>query len=121
MKIVRRIHYFMLLATLILNCCSTYSQSANSNAVPKDGMPIIEVVTNANDSVYPPGQTLELRIYDSGLVEFDFFPLQAEQLGKPYKAELKKSKISDEDLQQLIKLLKEVEVENVKNRYEPTQ
>jgi hypothetical protein len=105
---------------LALGCDSVHSVSGTGET--KEKKMLLEVMNEATETIYPPGKTLTLRVFNNAEVEFDYYlPYTPERVGIPFSSEIRKTTITKEQLATIESLLKEIYSENPKTRYTPTQ
>lgn len=103
---------------------ATSCQSPNTgNRIPTlEKEKLLEVKIQAFGPIYPPGETLVLRVFNNSEVEFDYYPpYTPKSVGKPFQSTLKSSTISAERLVEFRKALVKLESENSKDVYDPTK
>lgn len=110
------------LSLLLLVGCATGSNGAGGASDSNGRSVLLEVSTEASQTVYPPGRTLDLRLYESGEAEFDFYtrrdPMQP---GAPFKAELRRVRLDAEEIERLRQLLADPRLSAARAEYGPTK
>lgn len=83
---------------------------------------LLEIETDASETVYPLGKTLDLRVYGNRQVEFDFYlPNTPDRVGLPFTSERRKTKLSQEDFDNLKTLLDKSDLVNANSYYAPSR
>jgi hypothetical protein len=119
------LYYNLNIIVLILFFGGGCSLFNNANAEPKSlylRKVILEINSNASDSSFPQGQTLDIRLYDNMAVEFDFYlPNTPERVGMKFTKETKVDKLSQANFDKIISLINESSLLNAKSYYEPVR
>ncbi|MEP6849078.1 MAG: hypothetical protein ABI999_09495 [Acidobacteriota bacterium] len=98
------------------------SSSRYTNATNGDERLLLEVVSESEGPVYPPGKTLTLRLYSDAAIEFDFFPQYGPDLaGVPFRTELKRSAITGEQFDAFLTIFDKMRFDEPKTMYTPTR
>jgi hypothetical protein len=111
---------------LALTCCNQSSPAAfqerDGIANPAARQALLEVSTAASSTVYPPGETLDLRLYENGEAEFDYYlPPNPNRVGEPFKPVRRHAKLSAEEVGRIKTLLAGPDLSSAKAEYLPTQ
>ena len=95
-------------------------ESENPENEQPDAPPILEIIEDAKGMSAVTGKTLFFNLYDNGIIEFEYAD-EKKTAGNSNKAEeintLKRAKISREELQKFIDLLKSEDFQNAKSDY----
>lgn len=119
-------HFFKMIFLILLfllngNCSIFQVNKYTDNTLPVKKGVILEVITEAGETSYPPGQVLDLKLYDNKEVEFDFYkPDTPDRIGIQFSSERKQSTISQEDFNEIKSLLNNSDLLNAKNYYAPS-
>lgn len=118
MNILRDFFTFLLFYCLAISTsgCATASKLAPNN----DDL-LLEMITDASDSVYPPGKSLDLRVYESGKTEFDNYSPDELHKVEPATPQLKQTTINSEQLSAIRAVLNKLNSGNPKSTYPPTE
>lgn len=124
---LRSVHmrrYFVFVGLLVASCSINGANDNNAHSVQRKASPerrlavILEVWTEAKYVVYPPGKILNLRVYDSGKAEFDYYPDQNEK--KPFFTERRQFLLERTEITEIIRSIEDTSVNTWKDIYEPT-
>jgi hypothetical protein len=100
------------------SCQNIKSPSNNSGLVNQSDDIVLEVYTESKYNVYPPGKVLNLRIYVSGKVEYDYYLSQ--EARKPFTLFRKEVQLSVDELAKVKELLNDSTLMKAKEMYSPT-
>src|SRR5918911_3332038 len=113
----------VILFDLSLVSCSqseVISKQENHATAPASQKSLLEVSTEASNTVYPPGETLDLRLYETGEVEYDYYPPpNPSRVGEPFRAVRKRTKLSTEEVEHIQDILNKPDLSNAKAEYPP--
>ena len=87
---------------------------------PQNNEFLLEVITEASETMAPPGRSLDMLVHENGVVEFDYFPikdLSGSEFPAPKRLE---TVLLPEELAELRSALKSLEVESPDSVYAPT-
>jgi len=102
------------------NCVSFQNDNSARQIIMPEKKVLLEIATISTETSYPHGEVLDIRLYNTKEVEFDFYPPHTpERLGMKFTIEKKKTKLSQEDFDKLTSLLRESDLLNAKDRYDP--
>lgn len=107
--------YFTVLGLSLTISCKNASRTEDL----KPGIVLLEVTTEGSSTVYPPGKTLDIRVYETGLVEFDFYPLPGPDV--EFFVEKKAAYIEQPKVAELKRLLSNLAYDAPKEQYGPTK
>ena len=97
-------------------------ETENTENEQPDAPPILEITQDAKGLFDVTGKTLFFNLYDNGIIEFEYVDEQKKTPGKTNKAEetntLERAKISQEELQKFLDLLKTEDFQNTKSEYQ---
>lgn len=108
--------YLLVLSTVVGLTCAWPQKTKNVSSVV-----LLEIYTNASDSIYPPGRTLDLQVFDDGRAVFDDYSLTDATKQNGEQPRRMETRIKDEDLRLIRRLVAELEIESPKSSYTPTQ
>ena len=102
------------------NCVSFQNDNSARQIIMPEKKVLLEIATISTETSYPHGEVLDIRLYNTKEVEFDFYPPHTpERLGMKFTIEKKKTKLSQEDFDKLTSLLRESDLLNAKDQYDP--
>lgn len=121
----------VLLFSVLFAACSKIEQFTNvtqqkieseslENEQP-DALPVLEITEDAAGAFKITGKTLLLKLYENGVIEFEYVDEKKLESGKFYKAEevnaLKRVKISAEELKKFTDLINSEDFQKLKSEY----
>jgi len=97
--------------------CHASSESKTSSANHSENV-ILEIYTESKYDVYPPGKVLNLKLYDSGRAEYDYYPSQEKRV--EYYLKRKEVILSKDDFNNLKQVLADKSLAYAKAEYPPS-
>lgn len=113
---------FLFVVLLISGCISQIQNDTNTVIMQENKDLLLEITTEASETVYPPGKTLDFRLFSNREIEFDFYPPNTpDRIGMRFTSEKKSAKLSQEDFDKIIPLLNKSDLIGAKNYYPPSK
>ncbi len=110
----------VLLSWIINGCAFSFQNKFGNQTLPIGKEVILEVKTNASRSVYPSGETLDIKLYNNKEVEFDFYPPNTpDRVGIPFSYEREKARLDEEDFKKITDLLGKQDLVRANSSYQP--
>lgn len=109
------------LILLFIFASTSCQTNANANSAFKTSRDevLLEVYTDLEGMVYPSGKVLDLKLYDSGRVEYDYYPPRQDN-ERPVSLQRRETSLEKESLESIKKLIIEPGLLEAKSEYPPT-
>ena len=124
-RIIAALLPLVLIGLSLMGCASSNTASSkqeDKTVDPAGRKVLLEVSTEASKTVYPPGETLDLRLYETGEAEYDYYtPPNPSKVGEPFKAVRRQARLSTEEVERVRNILNEPTLSDSKAEYLPTK
>lgn len=115
MLLRQKFFHFSLLFLLIASCSDSQDAVWQTNV-------LLEIVVDASELNYPPGERLYLRVLDDGTAEFDYYPSEFQVAATTrIKYEQLETGISREEIDEMNRLVSNLARAETEETYGPTQ